>query len=425
MTSAPGPGPAAESAAVRFAPRLSWQQLALTIGPGLVVMLADTEAGSVVAAAQSGASWGYRLVLPQFLLTPALFMAQELAARLGLTTGRGLAELVLHRLGRLPAALLLATLVASCLGALVTEISGIAGVGELFGVPVWQSSALVLAGLLGVVWTGSYRSVELVAIAVGLCELAFIVLAWLAHPSPAAMAAQALDMPLGDRGYLYLLAANLGTCVIPWAVVYQQSASIDKGLTQANLAAMRLETLLGAILCQTVTAAVVVAAAAAFNHGGTAPFALDKVGDIANAFSAAVGPAAGRIVFAVGLSGGALVAAIVVCLTVAWTFGEVLGLSHSLSERPAQAPWFYSAFTALLVGGAALVASGVNLVRLSVAAGVLNAVLLPVVLWFLFRIARCELPADQRLRGCYAVAVAVVLTLTAGLGLYAGVAGSL
>jgi Mn2+/Fe2+ NRAMP family transporter len=414
-----------KAAAVGFAPRISWRLLAVTVGPALVVMFADTEAGSVIAAAQSGAEWGYRLVLPQFVLTPALFMAQEMAGRLGLGTRRGLAELVLIRMGRLAATILLGTLVVSCIGALVTELSGIAGVGELFHIPVWQSSSVATAGLLAIVWTGTYRSVELVAIAVGLCELAFIVLAWLAHPSLGDMLAQFAQVPLRDSGYLYLLAANLGTCVIPWAIFYQQSASIDKGLTPANLSAMRVETLAGAILCQTVTAAVVVAAAAAFGHGVTAGRQLDKIGDIANAFTAAIGPLAGRVVFDVGLSGGALVAAIVVCLTAAWAFGEVLGREHSLSESPTRASWFYGAFTVVLMAGAALVASGVNLVRLAVAAGVLNALLLPIVLWFLWRVARRDLPENVRLRGPYAAAVAVVLLLTAGLGVYAGMAGSL
>jgi len=412
-------------APARFPHGLTWRLLALTVGPGLVVMLADTEAGSVIAAAQSGAEWGYRLVLVQFVLTPALFMAQELAGRLGMTTHQGLAQLVLRRSGRLPALLLLATLTVSCLGALVSELGGLAGVGEMFGVPAWQSSAVAVAGLLGIVWTGSYRSMELLAIAVGLCELAFIALAALAHPSGAEMAAQLLQMPLGDRGYLYLLAANLGTCVMPWAIFYQQSASIDKGSTRTGLAAMRLETLLGAILCQIVTAAVVVAAAAAFHRGPAAGQPLDRVGQIANAFTAAVGPAAGRVVFALGLSGGALVAAIVVCLTAAWAFGEVLGLHRSLGESPAQAPGFYGAFTVVLAVGATVVASGINLMALAMAAGVLNALLLPVVLWFLYRTARSALPDDVRPRGAYAVAVAIVLALTAGLGLFAGVAGVL
>jgi len=408
-----------------FVRPMSWRLLALTVGPALVVMLADTEAGSVIAAAQSGAEWGYRLVLPQFVLTPALFMAQELAGRLGLTTRQGLPELVLHRFGRMPAVLLLATLVVSCLGALVTELSGIAGVGQLFGVPVWQSTAVAGLGLMGIVWTGSYNAIERVAIMVGLCELAFILLAWLAHPSGHEMVAQAAQIPFGNRSYLYLLAANLGTCVIPWAVFYQQSASMDKGLTRANLTAMRIETLAGAVLCQTVTAAVVIAAAAAFGHRVAAGQPLDKIGDISSAFTAAVGPTAGRLVFAVGLSGGALVAAIVVCLTIAWAFGEALGVRHSLSESVTRAPWFYGAFTVALIAGAALVTSGVNLVSLSLAAGVLNALLLPIVLWFLYHVARRELTGENRLRGPYALAVAFVLALTAGVGLYSGVVGLL
>jgi len=413
-----------DSAMARFPPRITWQQLAFTIGPGLVVMLADTEAGSVIAAAQGGAEWGYRLVLPQFLLIPALFMAQELAARLGLATRQGLAELVLRRSGRWPAGLLLATLTVSCIGALVTELSGIAGVGELFGIPAWQSVALATAGLLLVVWTGRYRSIERIAIVVGLCELSFIVLAWLARPDVAEMAAQAVQVPWHARGYLYLLAANLGTCVIPWAIFYQQSASVDKRLTRAHLAAARIETLAGAVLCQVVTAAVVIAAAAAF-AGGLAGHVLDRVGDIADAFSLAAGPVAGHLVFALGLTGGALVAAIVVCLTVAWAFGEVLGLRHSLSESPIRAPWFYGVFTVVLLAGAALVGSGMSLVRLAVGAGVLNALLLPIVLVFLYRAARRELPTELRPQGGYGAAVAIVFGLTGALGLYAALMGLL
>ena len=188
---------------------------------------------------------------------------------------------------------------------------------------------------------------------------------------------------------------------------------------------MRIETLAGAILCQTVTAAVVIAAAASFGRRGLSGEGLDKVGDIARAFTTAIGPTTGHAVFAVGLSGGALVAAIVVCLTASWSFGEVLGLRHSLSESPARAPWFYGAFTLVLVCGAVVVASGVNLMRLAIAAGVANTLLLPLVLAFLWHAARRALPADLRLRGFYAAFVAIVLLLTAGLGVYAAVAGVL
>jgi NRAMP (natural resistance-associated macrophage protein)-like metal ion transporter len=400
----------------------AWRHLALAIGPGLVVMLADTEAGSVIAAAQSGAQWGYRLLLSQFALIPALFMAQELASRLGLATRQGLAQLALHRLGRLPTVLLLATLTISCVGALVTELSGLAGVAQLYGVPVWQSSVVATIGLLTIVFTGSYRSVERVAIALGSCELAFIALAWQARPEATEIASQILEIRLGDRGYLYLLAASLGTCVIPWAIFYQQSASIDKGLTRAHLSAARIETLVGAVLCQTITAAVLVAAASASGRGEAPLHSFDRISEIAGTFTAVIGPTAGRVVFALGMTGGALVAAIVVCLTAAWSFGEVLGLRHSLSESPAKAPWFYGAFAAVLIVGAVLVGSGVNLVRLAIAVGVLNALLLPIVLGFLYRLARQELPEDLRLDGVYAGAVMIVFTIVVLLGLYASIA---
>src|ERR1700688_593814 len=139
-------------------------RVALTVGPGLVVMLADTEAGSVITAAQSGAEWGYRLLLLQFLIMPLLFMAQELTVRLGLGTGKGYGELIRLRFGRTMAFLSMSILIVSCCGALLTELSGLAGVGQLFGVPVWQTSLFIVTMTFVMMWTGSYHSVEPIAI---------------------------------------------------------------------------------------------------------------------------------------------------------------------------------------------------------------------------------------------------------------------
>ena len=157
---------------------LSWRQLALAAGPGLIAMLADTDAGSVTTVAQSGAQWGYHLLLPNLLLIPFMFVAQELALRLGLGTRRGLAELVLQRFGRMMAVLLLVVLGLSCSGALVSQFSGLAGAGQALGVPVWVTMTVTVGGLIFVLFTGSYRSVQRVALLVGLFELAFLVMAW-------------------------------------------------------------------------------------------------------------------------------------------------------------------------------------------------------------------------------------------------------
>jgi Mn2+/Fe2+ NRAMP family transporter len=412
------------SAATSLPPLARLKRLAAVLGPGLVVMLADTDAGSVITAAQSGAQWGYKLLLLQFLIIPMLFVAQELTVRLALCTGKGYGELILLRFGRVLARMAMATLAISCFGALLTQMSGLAGVGQLFGIPVWQTIAVTCGLILLMVCTASYHAVERVAIVLGLFELAFLVVAWHAKPDLAKLAGQLRQMPFSNPDYLYLLAANLGTSIMPWTVFYQQSALIDKGLDLSHLRASRLDTLLGAVLCQVVTAAVVIASAAAFGaHGGG--FTLDNVPQIAGAFTTVLGEQTGKLLFAMALCGGALVATIVVCLSAAWAFGEISGARHSLADHPVEAPRFYAAFALLLLVGGVLVASGVNLVKLAIATGVINAVLLPVVLGFLFWLARYELPEAHRLKGWYAALVALLFLLTAGVGLYAGLAGAL
>lgn len=396
----------------------------LAIGPGLVAQLANTDAGSIIIAAQSGARWGYRLLLLQLLIIPILFVVQELTVRLGLSTGNGYAELVRRRFGRFAALIATATLIVSCLGALVTQMSGLAGAGHVFGIPSWQTVAGIMTMIFVMVCTGSYRSVERVAICLGLFEFGFLVVAWRSGPNLGEMLAQMRDVPLADPAYLYLLAANLGTSIMPWTVAYQQSAIVDKGLTRDYMGAARVDTLVGAIICQVITGAIVIAAAATI--GRTAPdIGLENVSQIANAFVPTMGNTVGRVVFAAGLCGGALVATVVVCLTAAWSIGEVTGVRHSLEHHPAEAPWFYLTFGAILLAGGGVVLSGINLVRLAIAVGVVNALFLPVVLGFLYWLARLGLPEADRLKGSYAIVVAALFGVTAGLGVFAAIGGSL
>ncbi len=396
-----------------------WRQVLRAAGPGLVAMLADTDAGSVITIAQSGAVWGDRLLLPNLLLIPFMFMAQELALRLGLGTGQGLAELVRRRAGRGAALALLGCLGASSFGALVSELAGIAGAGAALGLPVWLTVGGAVAGLMAVVGTGSYRVVERAALGLGLCTLAFFVMAWRAGPEPARVLAAAGEIPWREPGYLWLLAANLGTAIIPWALVYQQSASVDKGLGPGEMRAARIETFAGVVLCQAITVALLVAASATLGKG----MELGSVGEIEAAFSATLGPVAGRLIFVLGLSGGALVAAIVACLAFAWAFGEALGVRHSLEHDPGEAPWFYATIAVMLVAAGLLVASGVNLVSLAVGAGVANALLLPAILGLLVFLARTALPPALRLAGARGAAVGTALLGIAAVGLVAGLAG--
>jgi Mn2+/Fe2+ NRAMP family transporter len=151
---------------------------------------------------------------------------------------------------------------------------------------------------------------------------------------------------------------------------------------------------------------------------------LDTVQQIAQAITPFVGQRAGTLMFALGMIGAALVATIVVTLTAARTLGEILGFKHSLEYHPREAPWFYGVYTVALVLGGILVASGIDLVKLSVGVQVMNALLLPIVLGFLFMLARRALPAPYRLSGRYSWLVGITIAVTAGFGLYAGLWGT-
>ncbi len=402
-------------------PSFSWRRFLAIAGPGLVVMLADTDAGSVITAAQSGAQWGYKLLMLQFILIPILYIVQELTVRLGAVTGRGHAELIKRHFGIGWAWLSVATLIVSCLGALLTEFAGLAGVGNLMGVPAPVTLALVAAAMLAMALMHGYMTVERIAIAVGAFELVFLLVAILAHPSLGEVASGAMTMPLTDPKYLFLASANIGAVIMPWMVFFQQSSVVEKGVTTKDLASARLDTAVGAVLTQLIMAAVLVAVAATLGKGG-GDQPLDTVEEIVGAITPFLGDFAGKLLFGLGMSGAALVAAIVVTLTAARTLAEVLGAKHKLEDEPREAPWFYGSYAVALVACAIVVGSGVNLVSLSVGVQVMNALLLPIVLGFLYLLAR-RLPPPYRLQGAYAVVSGAIILVTVVFGVYSGVAG--
>ncbi len=403
------------------------QRLALSLavlGPGLVVMLADTDVGSIITAAQSGVQWGYKLLLPQFILMPVLYIVQELTVRLGIFTGKGHGELIRSAFGPFWAWVSAAGLAIATTGALLTEFSGVAGVGDLFGVPHYASLSLAAAALLAVVLTGSYKRVERAALIIGLFELAFFFVAWAAKPDLAAMAREAARVPVFNPRYEYLVAANIGAVIMPWMVFYQQSAVADKRLGPAHFTAARWDTAIGSVITQLVMAAVLIAAAASIRpHAAGATLA--SVGDVSKAMTPYLGAGAGKIIFALGVLGAGLVAAIVASLALAWGLGEVAGYRRSLEHHPLKARWFYGVYAFCVIGGALGVGLAPNLVNLNVGVQVMNALLLPVVLGFLVRLAMVTLPPARRLRGWYLWVVAAVCLVTCGFGVLGGIGGIL
>ena len=311
-------------------------------------------------------------------------------------------------------------LAAAVIGSLVTEFTGVAGIGELYGVSRGLTLPLAVVTLLAIVGTGSYRRVERVAIFVGLFELAFFAVAWAAHPSLAALLNDVVDLPIRDRAFLYMTAAIIGAVFNPWMIFYQQSAIADKKLQRDDFKAARLDTAFGAALTQCLTGAVLIAAAATLGKGG-ASVGLGSVGEISNALSPVLGETIGRVVFSAGVLGASLVAAIVCSLALAWGAGEITGYKHSLEHHPFTAKWFYGVYALCVVGSAAAVGLVRDLVWLNIAAQVLNAFLLPLVIGLLVALAVKALPELVRLKGAYLWILVTICTAVVAVGVFGGV----
>ena len=382
----------------------TWQKRLLHFfkiaGPGCMAMLADTDAGSIVTAAQSGARWGYRLLWLQILLIPVLYFVQELTVRLGLSTGKGQGGLIHEHFGRGWAWFSVIVIFISAVGALVTEFVGISGAGLLFQIPPQYSVGLAVIFLLGIVLTGSYRRVELIGIAVGLFEVSLVIAAYIAHPDVTSIKNQFFSVPITDHDYFNLIAANIGAVIMPWMIFYQQGAIVNKGLCcscEGNYQCCRWDTAIGSVFAQIIMAAALVLTTATIGRvNPNAP--LNSVQQIADAITPLIGEMGGKVLFAVGITSAALIASIVVSLAAAWGVGELLGLRTSFNMSVKEAPKFYIAYALGTVAAGLFVLSGFQLVEVTILVEIANTLMLPVILGFLFLLAFRFLPAKMRVK---------------------------
>jgi NRAMP (natural resistance-associated macrophage protein)-like metal ion transporter len=393
-----------------------------TVGPGIVVMLADTDAGSIVTAAQSGAVFGYKLLFLQIILIPVLYLTQELTIRLGITTQKGFSELIKQQFGNTWAFISVGTLAILSVGAITTELSGIASIAIMLGIPVWLSMVVSIILLMAVVFTKKYSTLEKIAIAIGTFELVYLVVAFKAEPSLSEVASGFSNLPFANKNYLYLCAANIGAVIMPWMIFYQQSAIVDKKLTEKNLPSSRLETAFGAIITQVIMIAIIIATAATIGKVQTGA-QLQSIQDISLAITPFLGRTTGTLFFALGLLGASLVATIVVSLSLAWSIGEIYGFKHSLQDRPKEAPWFYGIYFAILLIGAIIVILHTQLIYLNIAIEVLNALLLPIILTFLFLLTCKALPQKYKLRTWHSILIGIVFAAVSAVSLYTGIVG--
>ncbi|MBV8750337.1 MAG: divalent metal cation transporter [Candidatus Eremiobacteraeota bacterium] len=397
-----------------------WRYLAAA-GPGLIVAFADTEAGSITTAATSGAQFGMKLVLLQLLLIVPLFVVQEMTVRLGTVTGKGHAQLIRQHYGLAWTWVSLGTMLVTNLAALVTEFIGVAGVALIFGIPPAPLVIGSAAILIAIAFSGRYKRAEVLALGLCLLELLFIPAAFAAHPNGWTLVREGLlgSQPLANHEYLLLVAGNIGAVIMPWMIFYQQSATVDKGLTTNDLPSARIDTALGSVLTQIIMVAVVVTCAATlFVHN-------INVSDAAHAALALVpltGSKLAGIAFGAGLLGAALLGALVVSLATAWAFGEAFAWRCSLNAAAHEAKRFYGMYAAMVVVAAGVVLiPNLPLIRITVWVEAFNAFVLPVVLGFLLVMANDKKILGDRVNSALGNVIAIgVAVVCVGLGLWMG-----
>jgi NRAMP (natural resistance-associated macrophage protein)-like metal ion transporter len=342
------------------APRRTWRRRLLTlaaiVGPGLIVMVGDNDAGGVSTYAQAGQNFGYSLLWTLVLLIPVLIVNQEMVVRLGAVTGVGYARLITERFGRLWGWFSVGGIFLLNFLTISTEFIGIKFAGEYFGFSpfvVVPASALVL---VGITISGNFRRWERAMFVFLFASLLVIPLAVLSHPNPASVL-KGFVQP-GIQGGLtsnsaLLIIAVVGTTVAPWQLFFQQSNVIDKRITPRWLDYEKADTVVGAVVVVVGAACIMMASAAAFT--GTADFGhFDNALGIARGLASHIHPFVGSI-FAVLLFDASIVGASAVTLATSYAFGDMFGLRHSLHRSVGEAKLFYSSYSAMVLLAAAIV----------------------------------------------------------------------
>lgn len=364
------------------------------LGPGMIAASAGNDAGGIATFAAVGAEQGYRLLWILIPITISLGLVQEMCARMGAVTGKGLADLIRERFGvRWTAFVMLALLIANA-GVTVSEFVGIAAATELFGVPRFVSVPLTAALIWWLVVKSSYQRVERVFLLMSLVFLGYIVSAFLAKPDWGAVAVGLVKPSFKlDYAYLFTLVAIVGTTISPYMQVYVQSSVVEKGVTPEDYRRTKMDVWIGTILAILVVFFIVVSTAATLNKHG---LHIESAADAARALEPFAGPYAEKL-FAIGLFGASMLAAGVLPLATAYSISEALGFEKGVSRSFREAPIFIGVFTFLIAVGAAIaVIPGLPLIRVLLVTQVINGLLLPIILFAILKLVN-----DRDLMGAY------------------------
>jgi Mn2+/Fe2+ NRAMP family transporter len=387
------------------------------LGPGLIAANAGNDAGGIATYASVGAKYGYDLLWMMVVITVSLIVVQEMAARMGAVTGKGLAELIREQYGPRWSLFSTVSVLIANLGICISEFVGIGAALGLAHVPKYASVPIAALLVWLLVVRGSYKFAERIFVAMTIPFFAYPIAAILAHPHWLTVG-KAIVAPHVQftSAYIILFVATVGTTITPFMQLYVQSAVVDRGIGPEGLNAERAEVVSGSIFANVVASFIIIATGATlFVHGH---HTVENAADAAKALK----PFAGRfaeVLFAVGLLGASLLAAAILPVTAAYVIAETFGFEKGLTHRAREAPVFVGTITALIgIGTVVALIPHVPVIKLLVLVQVVNGVLLPVTLFFVWRLAsNRELMGEYRNGRVFNVIAGATVLFTSSLSI--------
>jgi NRAMP (natural resistance-associated macrophage protein)-like metal ion transporter len=367
------------------------------LGPGIITMVADNDAGGISTYSVTGAKYGFKLLWIFFILVPMAYFIQEMTVRLGAVTKRGHAEAIFEGFGKFWGWFSLVDLAIVNWLTLITEYIGMTAAMSLFGIPPWITVIGVTFVLFLVAMTGKYWTFEKLTLFFCLFNLVYIPAAFWAMRSPTVpgwgAVASGLFIPTLPEGhfseFLFIILANIGTTITPWQIFFQQSAVVDKGLDLHDIKYGKIDTFVGSLVTCIVAAFIIITTGAAFYYHRP-PIMVEDAKQTAEALVPLMPAGHGhmaRTLFAVGLFDAGFLGAICVSLSTSWAVGEVFGWAHSLNKTVRDAPWFYALYLLMLVtSGLVVLIPGAPLITITMFVQVVAVTLLPAALVFLILI---------------------------------------
>jgi Mn2+/Fe2+ NRAMP family transporter len=379
---------------------LSYRAIAFlaVLGPGFVTANVDNDPGGILTYSQAGAKYGYALLWTLIPTTIALIVVQEMAARMGAVTGKGLSDLIREEFGLRLTFFTMAVLGLADLGNIAAEFAGLASGLGMFGLSKYVAVPLGAALVWAAVMRGSYKRVEQILLILSLIYFTYPVSALLAHPDwKIALENTVVPQISSDAGYIAMIVGLIGTTITPWMQFYLQASVVEKGVTRKNLNLCRIDVILGCIVTDVIAFFIVVACAATIFRSSHR-----EISDVAEA-AKALAPFAGHfaaLLFGVGLVNASLMSAAVLPLATTYNICEGLGFESGIDRRFRDARMFYTIYSALIFFGAGFVlVPHLPLLQVILVSQVANGILLPFVLIFmLILVNRSQLMGEYRNR---------------------------